>query len=85
MTRLVGRIAFGQIGPRSPGAQDPQDAVQHGARVLPRPAPPPAPTLPAWQQRPHHGPLLVRQIHCARPPGGGCSIYARPGGPRQYL
>ena len=38
MTRLVGRIASGQVVPRGAGPQHPQDAVQDRARLLRRPA-----------------------------------------------
>jgi hypothetical protein len=33
---LVGRITLGNIGPRSAGAQHPQNAVQHSATIFPR-------------------------------------------------
>ena len=38
MTGLVGRIAFGQVGPRSTRAQDIQDTVQHISARTPRSA-----------------------------------------------
>ena len=38
----IGRIAVGQIVPRSAGAQDPENSVPHRTRIAPRP-----PALPA--------------------------------------
>lgn len=43
MNRLIGRVATRKVGPLSPRAEDPQDAVHHRARVLPR-----ATTLARW-------------------------------------
>jgi len=40
MTRLVRRIARREILPRSARAQDPQDAIEHIARVAPGPPAP---------------------------------------------
>src|SRR5216684_2718122 len=34
---LVGRITVGQIVPRSTGAQNPKNSVQHGSRIAPGP------------------------------------------------
>jgi hypothetical protein len=39
MARLVRRIFLRQLAPLRPSAQDPQDSIEHGARVLPRTAP----------------------------------------------
>jgi len=39
MTGLVRRVAVRQIVPRSAGAQNPEHAVQYGARALPCSAP----------------------------------------------
>jgi len=37
MAGLIGRITVGQIVPRGAGAQNPEDSIQHGARIAPRP------------------------------------------------
>ena len=37
MAGLIGWIAVGQIVPRSTGAQNPENAVQHGTRIAPGP------------------------------------------------
>ena len=37
MAGLIGRIAVGQIVPRSARAQNPKNTVQHGLRIAPRP------------------------------------------------
>lgn len=65
MTRRGRRIAAGQIAPRCAGAQHPQDAVHHVARVTPRSA-----TLRARsfalgprKVRPKDFPLLVGEVH----------------------
>ncbi len=36
MAGLVRRIFLGEFAPLRPRAQDPQDSVEHGSRVLPR-------------------------------------------------
>jgi hypothetical protein len=62
MAGLIGRIAVGQIVPRSAGAQDPQNSVQHGSRIAPRPTS----TVEASfrsKQGFELGPLRLGQIH----------------------
>jgi hypothetical protein len=39
MAGLVRRIFLGQFAPLGPGAQHPQDSIEHGSWVLPRPTP----------------------------------------------
>jgi hypothetical protein len=62
---LVRRVALRQIRPRGAGAQDPQHAVEHGARIGPRPA-----TTIRSTARPkrrfEHRPLGVGEVHAAR-------------------
>jgi hypothetical protein len=36
VTRLIRRVARGQVGPGRAGAQDPQHAIEHRARIGPR-------------------------------------------------
>ena len=36
MARLIGRIAIRQVFPGRAGTEDPEDAVQHVARIAPR-------------------------------------------------
>jgi hypothetical protein len=54
VTRLVRPIAVGKVAPGSARTQDPEDAIEHLARVLIRVAPLP---IGAGQQRPE--PLIV--------------------------
>src|SRR5215207_686659 len=65
---LPGSVALGQIAPRSPRTQLPQDAVHHLAVV----APPAAASSVFWQQRCDPGPSLVGELtlleHRLRPP-----------------
>ena len=63
MTRLIGRIPVGQVLPRRPGPQDPQNAVQHVARIAPRAAATIPPDAGPWQQWFEDGPLRVSQVH----------------------
>lgn len=65
MARLVWRIAARQIAPRGPGAQHPEHAVEHRARIGPRPAAAigaAARTKRRFEDRP----LGVGQVHAAR-------------------
>jgi len=64
MTGLLGRIARRQVVPGSAGAQNPQHAVEHRARVLPRPAPAIVPPL-GTKQRIEHRPLGVGEVHAS--------------------
>ena len=62
MTGLIGRITTRQIVPGSASAQNPEDAVQNRARILPRstsPIVPPFRTKQRFQQRP----LGVGEVH----------------------
>ena len=64
MARLIRRIAARQIGPGRPRAQHPEHAVEHRARIGPRPAAPvsaPARTKRRFEYRP----LGVSQVHAA--------------------
>ena len=59
---LIRRIAVRQVGPRGPGPQDPQDAIEHGA-VLPPRAPSTVFAAPQLgQEGPNEVPLLVREV-----------------------
>jgi hypothetical protein len=62
MTSLIRRIALGQILPRRPGAQNPENTIEHFPRIPPRP---PASIFPSVfpQQRLQHLPLAIGQIH----------------------
>jgi len=62
MTGLIGRITTWQIVPGSAGAQDPKDAIQHRARILPRPSPSIFPTF-GTKQRLEQRPLGVGDVH----------------------
>jgi len=62
MTGLIGRITTGQIVPRSAGAQNPKDTVEHRSRILPRSAPPILSTF-GTKQRFEQRPLGVGEVH----------------------
>ena len=64
MTGLVRRVAKRQVVPGSAGAQNPQHAVEHRARVLPRPAPAIGPPF-GTKQRIEHRPLGVGEVHAS--------------------
>ena len=70
MTGLIGRVALRQILPRGAGAEDPQDAVQHIARIAPRPAPTVGPTRRSGNQGLNERPLGIGQVHAALLRGG---------------
>ena len=76
MTRLIGRIPRRQIVPRRTGAQHPQHAVQHGARVGPRP-PTTIGSPSRLKQRFEDGPLRVSQVHAAEYNGDRHSFTTR--------
>ena len=63
MTRLIGRIPIGQVLPRRARAQDPQNPVQHVARIAPRPPAAIAPQPGFRQERFQDGPLRVSEVH----------------------
>jgi hypothetical protein len=65
MTGLIGRIAHGQVVPGRAGAQDPEHAVQHRARIGPRASAAIRPCARA-KRRFEYGPLGVSQVHAAR-------------------
>jgi hypothetical protein len=61
MAGLVGRIAVRQIVPGSAGAQNPEDSIQHGARIAPG-----SPTLAMRrhvENRLENRPLGVAEVH----------------------
>lgn len=62
MAGLVGRVAVGQIVPRSAGAQNPEDAVQHGSRLAPGPTATIGTSLGS-EQGPDYLPLRLGQVH----------------------
>jgi hypothetical protein len=59
VTRLIRRIARGQVGPGRAGAQDPQHAVEHRARIGPGP-PAPVGAAARTKRRFQKSPLGVR-------------------------
>ena len=59
MAGLIGRIAIRQVFPRRAGAKDPEDAVQHVARIAPRSTASVAPDARLRQERCENGPLRV--------------------------
>ena len=59
MTGLIRRIAIGQVLPRRPGAQDPEDAVQHVAWIAPGAASSIATHARLREERCQNGPLRV--------------------------
>jgi hypothetical protein len=65
MTGLVGRVPIGEILPRRPRAENPENAVQHVPRIAPGPAPPVV--THAWrrQERREDRPLGVGEVHTA--------------------
>jgi hypothetical protein len=74
MAGLIRRIARRQVVPRRARTQDPQHAVQHGARVGPRP--PATIESPSWlKQRFENGPLRVSQVHAAEYDGHRNSVH----------
>ena len=76
MARLVRRIARRQVVPRRAGAQHPQHAVQHGARIGPRPPAPIGATTGA-ERRFEHGPLGVGQVHAVKYDGDPTDVSGR--------
>jgi hypothetical protein len=73
MASLIGRIPARQIVPRSSGSQDPEHSIQHGTRVLRRPASLLQPCF-RLKERLQHGPLRIAQIHASVLPANS-SIY----------
>ena len=65
MTRLIRRVPLGQIFPGRAGAQDPEDPIQHVARIAPRPATPIASPPRLRKQGFENGPLRVSEVHAA--------------------
>ena len=62
MAGLIGRIAVGQIVPRSTGAQNPENAVQYRSRIAPGPTTTIG-TPPGSEQGPQYLPLHFGQVH----------------------
>lgn len=65
VARLVRRVPTRQIGPRRAGAQHPEHAVEHGARIGPRAAASIGATARP-EGRFEDRPLGVSQVHAAR-------------------
>jgi len=63
MTRRVRGIAVGNIVPRRPRAQHPENAVEHFAVVAPRAAATIGANLRLGNQRCDDGPLFVLEVH----------------------
>ena len=63
MARLVWRIRFGQVLPTGPGLQDPEDAVQDGPGILPRPSSVIRSARRLRDQGLEYCPLLIREVH----------------------
>jgi hypothetical protein len=59
MTRLIRRIAIGQVLPGSASTKDPEDAVQHIARIAPGSSAAIATHARLRQERRQNGPLRV--------------------------
>jgi hypothetical protein len=59
MAGLIGRIAVRQILPGRAGPQDPEDAIQHVARIAPRSPAAIAAESRLREERRQNGPLLV--------------------------
>jgi len=76
MAGLIWRIPRRQIVPRGAGAQHPQHAVQHGARIGPRPATPVGATA-RTKRRFEHGPLGVGQVHAVEYDGDPTDVSGR--------
>ena len=68
MTGLIGRVARRQVVPRGPGPHDPQDAIQHIARIAPRTSAAVTPDPRRGEQRCDQSPLPFGEIH-RHPPG----------------
>ena len=62
MAGLVGRVAVGQVVPRSASAQNPKNAVQHRARLAPGPTATIGTSLGS-EQGPDYLPLRLGQVH----------------------
>ena len=62
MAGLIGRVTVGQIVPRSAGAQNPENAVQHGSRVAPGTTATIGTPLGS-EQGPEYLPLRLGQVH----------------------
>jgi hypothetical protein len=75
VARLVRRIASGQILPRRPGLEDPEDPVQHIARVAPGAPAPIRPAARLGQERFEHGPLIVGEVHESAPGPRAPGVY----------
>jgi hypothetical protein len=63
MTGLIWRIAPRQIMPRRPGPQHPEHAVEHRARIAPRPTASIGATPRRTECGFEHGPLGVSEVH----------------------
>jgi hypothetical protein len=65
MTGLIGGIAIGEVLPRRPRAENPENPIQHVARIAPRTAPTIATESRLRQERGEHRPLGIGEIHIA--------------------
>ena len=63
MAGLVGRIASRQVMPRRPGAENPQNTIEHRSVTTPRTTPAIAAFGTRRQQWGHYRPLFVCKIH----------------------
>jgi hypothetical protein len=77
MTRLIGGVPVREIHPRRARAQDPEDAVQHVARIPPRPAAPIATQARFRQERRENRPLGVGKVHTAEYDGRSYFVHSR--------
>jgi len=59
---LIRRIPVWQVGPRSAGPQDPQNAIEHGSVLPPRAPSPVFATPQLGQERPNENPLPVGEV-----------------------
>ena len=76
MAGLIRRIARREIVPWGAGAQDPEHAVQHGARIRPRPPATVGPTARP-KRRFEHSPLSVGQVHAVAYDGDPTNVSGR--------
>ena len=84
MTGLIRRIAARQIVPRRPGAEHPEHAVQHRARIGPGPAASIG-APPRTEGRFEHGPLGVGEVHAVEYDGDRNGLSPTPRGFKSRL
>ena len=63
VTRLVGRIALGQVVPGRTGLEDPENAIEYVAGIAPGSPPTLGAAARARQQGLQNGPLFLCEVH----------------------